>query len=180
MISNNIISSGSSSGIPSGIVCMWSGTSNNIPNGWLLCDGNNGTPDLRDRFIVGAGKDYNVGNTGGEVNHILTINEMPSHNHTLNLSGLTTNETGGHTHAIKNYSNENTFYMFMANGGVNASDGSTRIVTANINDSGSNRITSEGSHTHTITGSGTIESTGSGSSHENRPPYYALCFIMKQ
>lgn len=42
------------SGIPSGVIVMWSGSSDNIPEGWFLCNGDNGTPDLRDRFIVGG------------------------------------------------------------------------------------------------------------------------------
>jgi len=71
-----------SGGIPSGIIVIWWGSIGSIPEGWALCDGTNGTPDLRDRFIVGAGSSYNVGDTGGEAFHTLTINEMPSHTHT--------------------------------------------------------------------------------------------------
>ena len=50
---------------PSGGIVMWSGSVASIPSGWLLCDGTNGTPDLRNRFIVGAGSTYAVGATGG-------------------------------------------------------------------------------------------------------------------
>lgn len=49
---------------PAGIITMWSGSTSNIPTGWALCNGQNGTPDLRDRFIVGAGSGYTVGETG--------------------------------------------------------------------------------------------------------------------
>lgn len=49
---------------------MWSGNIGNIPAGWVLCDGNNGTPDLRNKFIVGAGDTYAVDNTGGSVQHL--------------------------------------------------------------------------------------------------------------
>ncbi|HNR87502.1 MAG TPA: hypothetical protein PKM65_04110 [Spirochaetota bacterium] len=75
---------------PRGIVLMWSGAIGDIPTGWALCDGNahtapNGdsvtTPDLRDRFIVGAGSAYAIGNTGGVNVHQLTIAEMPAHTH---------------------------------------------------------------------------------------------------
>lgn len=55
--------------LPSGIILLWFGAIGNIPAGFLLCDGNNGTPDLRDRFIVGAGSTYSVDDTGGAVNH---------------------------------------------------------------------------------------------------------------
>ena len=51
--------------VPSGVILMWSGTADNIPKGWLLCDGMNGTPNLRDRFIIGAGGKYSPGATGG-------------------------------------------------------------------------------------------------------------------
>jgi len=58
------------SGIPSGAIIMWSGNQENIPDGWALCDGTNGAPDLRDRFIIGAGKAYNKGDTGGSLTHV--------------------------------------------------------------------------------------------------------------
>ena len=68
--------------LESGIICLWSGSIATIPGGWYLCDGNNGTPDLRDSFLVGAGSTYAVGATGG----------VSTHNHTLT--------TDGHTHDI--------------------------------------------------------------------------------
>ena len=55
--------------VPSGLVALWSGNPATIPAGWVLCDGNNGTPDLRDRFVVGAAGSYGVGNTGGAASH---------------------------------------------------------------------------------------------------------------
>ena len=75
------------SGVPTGAIIMWSGSTTNIPNGWTLCDGNDprssssSVPDLRNRFITGAGDEYSVGDTGGEKEHQLTVNEMPTHNH---------------------------------------------------------------------------------------------------
>lgn len=51
--------------VPSGVVMMWSGAANAIPSGYIICDGNNGTPDLRNRFVIGAGDTYAVGATGG-------------------------------------------------------------------------------------------------------------------
>lgn len=65
----------------SGMIILWSGSADNIPDGWVLCDGNNNTPNLTDRFVLGAGAQYEVGATGGEESHTLTIDEMPSHNH---------------------------------------------------------------------------------------------------
>lgn len=184
LLGTNILKGGDS--IPSGIITMWSGASSAIPDGWLLCDGNNNTPDLRDRFIVGAGNNYNVGATGGEATHKLTTSEMPSHNHTfsgsshthtLSLSGLRTSTDGAHTHTVS---------ATGAGREEHVPSGNHTITTCGS--SSSNSTSSSGSHSHTISGSGSIGSataggsigsTGSGSAHENRPPYYALCFIMK-
>ena len=51
--------------VPTGAIMMWSGAANAIPSGYILCDGSNGTPDLRNRFVIGAGSNYAVGATGG-------------------------------------------------------------------------------------------------------------------
>ncbi len=76
--------------VPKGAIMMWSGSINNIPIGYALCDGGNGTPDLRGRFIVGydpSDEDYNaIGKTGGEKAHTMTVAEMPSHSHSYLLS----------------------------------------------------------------------------------------------
>jgi len=117
--------------LPQGTIVIWSGTVASIPSGWTLCDGTNGTPDLRDRFIVGAGKDYSVGVTGGEAMHILTTAEMPSHIH--NMEGFNIGSRWGAEHPT-------------------IMPGGTGIPTG---------------------------SAGGGQAHENRPPYYALCFIMR-
>jgi microcystin-dependent protein len=74
-------------GVPSGVITMWSGAINNIPDGWALCDGNNGTPDLQDRFVVGAGNQYAVSDIGGKDEVQLTEAEMPSHTHTYDDDG---------------------------------------------------------------------------------------------
>lgn len=138
-------------GVPKGGIIMWKGTIAEIPSGWALCDGTNGTPNLRDRFIVGAGSGYAVGATGGEATHTLTVDEMPSHNH-----GVTDPK---HVHT----------FLF-----DNGSGSSTRLTTGG----GSTRYTGPGDQTPAATGI-TINNKGSGAAHENRPPYYALAFIMK-
>lgn len=77
--------------IPRGVIVMWSGPVTNIPSGWTLCDSNNGTPDLRAKFIVGYDSrdtDYDsIGKEGGEKSVKLSEYNLPMHNH---LSGLTT------------------------------------------------------------------------------------------
>jgi hypothetical protein len=88
--------------IPAGIISMWSGSIASIPTGWLLCDGTNSTPDLRNRFIVGAGSTYAVAATGGSadaivVSHTHTITD-PGHFHSINAGGTANNQpTGGGT-----------------------------------------------------------------------------------
>src|SRR5690606_19438934 len=82
-------------GIPIGGIIMWSGSIDSIPPGWALCDGRNGTPDLRDKFIVGAGQSYQVGNTGGRKEVTLTTSQLPTHTHTASISSSGThNHTG--------------------------------------------------------------------------------------
>jgi hypothetical protein len=79
--------------VPSGFIGMWSGSIASIPTSWLLCDGTNGTPNLRDRFIVGAGTTYAVAATGGSADSTL-----PTHTHTLSASGTTSSADLSHTH----------------------------------------------------------------------------------
>lgn len=55
--------------LPTGVIVEWYGSIASIPAGFVLCDGTNGTPDLRDRFVVGAGSTYAVDAVGGAVNH---------------------------------------------------------------------------------------------------------------
>lgn len=73
--------------LPPYSIIMWYGDANAVPDGWQLCNGAAGTPDLRDRFPVGAGISYLKGASGGEAAHTLTISEIPSHTHTVNYSG---------------------------------------------------------------------------------------------
>lgn len=74
-------SSGGGTDFPSGGIVIWSGAADNIPTGWVLCDGQNDTPDLRDRFVLGAGTKHAVGETGGEEEVTLTVEQMPEHSH---------------------------------------------------------------------------------------------------
>ena len=139
-----------------GMILMFTGST--APSGWALCDGQNGTPDLRDRFIVGTGSTYSSGNTGGVNSVTLTESQIPSHNHTFSGSS-------SHSHSVKT---------------GDSSDASTGTLKFVHDASGSsNRSGLVNSSTVTISISGNTGNKGSGNSHENRPPYYALAFIMK-
>lgn len=128
------------SGFPSGGIIIWSGASDAVPSGWALCDGANGTPDLRGRFVVGAGGTYAVGASGGEAVHTLTENEMPRHRHDL------PGEIG-----------YNWLYDDSSQG---------------------QRLWIASDDPHDVPDPET-DYTGGGQPHNNLPPYYALCYIMK-
>jgi microcystin-dependent protein len=148
-----------------GMIVMWSGAVANVPTGWALCNGANGTPDLRDRFVVGAGSAYAPGATGGADTVALTTAQMPAHAHGVNIN---TNSAGAHTHGIRSdHSTDrpilprNGSFGLLNDGAVGA-PGQTNAA---------------GSHAHNV--SGNTASVGSSAAHENRPPYYALAYIMK-
>jgi hypothetical protein len=139
--------------IPAGGIFLWSGSIGSIPAGYVLCNGSNGTPDLRDRFIVGAGSTYAVNATGGSADAIVV-----THNHTA--TSVVTDP--GHTHPIQ------TFNQTGATNGVSESFSNT---------SGTLRATS--SNTTGITVATTNTAAGTSGTNANLPPYYALCYIMK-
>lgn len=72
--------------LPAGVIVLWSKAIGSIPTGWVLCDGNNGTPNLNGRFVVGAGDTYAVDATGGEDDH---EHEFTSEPHTHEIPGGT-------------------------------------------------------------------------------------------
>ena len=123
--------------LPSGCILLWSGAKDAIPDGFVLCDGQNNTPDLRSKFVLGAGSTYAVGATGGEATHTLTVNEMPSHTHDIYGGGFSGDPT--HNSVRAGYIGED----------------------------------------NSVAESGVITNTGGGQPHNNMPPYYALCYIMK-
>ena len=123
-----------------GMIIMWNSTVASIPTGFALCDGSNGTPDLRGRFVVGHhpnNNDYEIDDTGGSESVTLTVAQMPSHKHDTTFDN-------------KRY--------FPGGGSTSISFGGAGGYPADIF---------------------TMSNEGGGQSHENRPPYYALCYIMK-
>jgi hypothetical protein len=141
-----------------GMIMLWSGSSASIPSGWLLCDGSSSTPDLRNRFVVGAGSTYAVDATGGSADAIVV-----SHTHTATVTDA------GHRH-IEGFAGVNT----------GASYGVTTAPVGNINQQ-SGGSTSNHPFTSTETTGITVanSTTGSSGTNANLPPYYALCYIMK-
>ena len=145
--------------MPTGGIIMWSGSADNIPQGWALCDGANGTPDLRGRFILSASNTYNPGSIGGSAAVTLTETQMPAHTH--NATQPPHNHNQGNYIKIFQTSPDNG--RVLTNWGWNAGQpdliypGELQPATPVI----------------------TVENTGNDEPHENMPPYYALCFIMK-
>jgi len=199
--------------MPPGGIIMWSGTVSNVPEGWLLCDGTKGTPDLRDRFIVGAGSTYNPSSIGGNNTVAITTAQMPQHNHGSTGSttpGNTGNPTttlsaasaGAHEHLVGMNSSgapaDRRIYGDVLGGStsillmypLSSSNHGVLSIRNGAGYTGGPYAISNGAHTHTVTNSAHVHTsaahthstgdTGSGAAHENRPPYYALCFIMKE
>lgn len=145
---------------PSGTIFIWGNPLSEIPAGWVLCDGNNGTPNLLGKFLRGAPSGTDPGATGGENSKTLTSSQLPSHGHSFDTS---TSSDGSHSHSwsVPNFilgsSNSD------ADGLPYASDSYTR--TSN----------SGGAHSHTVSST----STGGGQSFDNQPEHMEVAYIMK-
>lgn len=156
---------------PVGMIVMWSGSIGSIPAGWALCDGTGGTPDLRSKFVLGAGSIYSVGQTGGSATsasvtaasgahshggvtggHALTESEMPSHTHNVGYRGSNASSTGSDTD-------------FVTPQGDPRLDGQVATAATGGGAAHTHTIASESAHTHDI-------------NVAIMPPYFALAFIM--
>ena len=152
-------------GFPSGGIVMWSGSIASIPSGWLLCNGSSGTPDLRDRFIVGAGSTYAVAATGGSANAVVV-----SHTHTASVSDP------GHQHLFGGDD------QIAGQGGYNAQSGFPYDAASQGGGNAQNYFTKRTDNTNNpqTTGISVSNSTaGVSGTNANLPPYYALAYIMK-
>ena len=166
--------------IPSGGIFLWSGSIGSIPAGYVLCNGSNGTPDLRDRFVIGAGSTYAVDATGGSTSYTptgsvattntataLTEAQMPKHFHQMLGPYFTTSTP-----------QNNTPGYFGTYGGGTPDDGGGKYGTWSTGGSATSGSESTGTsngdaHNHTATSSFT------GNAATVIGPYYALCYIMK-
>ncbi len=166
--------------IPPGTIIMWHGTI--PPVGWKICNGQKGTPDLRSQFIVGwhpSIDDYNaVGNNGGKDRYSLKTSEIPSHSHVVN--------DPGHSHSGGvNSSNHNHGFDFEdISTSINATDdGDGFYKIAGGTNSTSGGDVNQGFYNVTLNSSDAglnVQNSGNNQSHENRPPFYVLAFIMKE
>jgi microcystin-dependent protein len=171
------------SALPNNTIAFWSGSIASIPTGWNLCDGTNGTPDLRDRFVVGAGSTYSVGSTGGADQVSLTAPQLPSHSHPVVAS---IDSSGSHAHTVTIDGVGNHGHP----GGVITAAGPIAVIvgtgpvrwgnSGTFGGAGSHShgvsINAVGDHVHTISVS--LGDSGAGDPHENRPPFYSVAFIM--
>jgi microcystin-dependent protein len=169
-----------------GEIRIHGGSLASIPTGWHLCDGTNGTPDLRDKFVVGAGNSYAVSATGGQATHVLTAAEMPVHNHTATDAGHGHGiYDPGHNHNVNDPTHAHSVAAGISNTGNFSAGGSAPFPTGG-------QVATAAAYTGiylsaAVTGIGivagyaniAVTNAGSGAAHENRPPYYALCYVMR-
>ncbi len=109
--------------LPLGTIIMFHGEKSKIPKSWALCDGTNGTPDLRDRFVIGAGGDYEQGSFGGARSVKLTANNLPEHRHTLAAAGSTDSDSHGGINAAVQTISDGVTGTVITNGVYNESSG---------------------------------------------------------
>ena len=188
-------------GVPAGVIVMWSGTT--APDGWALCDGENGTPNLKNRFVLGWGTRV-IGTVAGEENVTLTSNQsgVPNHTHTMQTANAPHSHSINrnwwyHNHYVNpngNHAHNLDYQQDVALGSPNGKrvTGAGSINNANTTYNGNHdhwtnhafgtandMIASESanaSHSHTINGNTTQNAA---QAHNNMPPYYVLAYIIK-
>ena len=196
--SNGQVSVSVPSAFVSGMIILWSGNTGNIPTGFVLCDGNNGTPNLTDRFVVGAGAAYSPGATGGSSSVTLSTSQLPSHNHSFSGSSSHSHTINNHTHSFSASTNNqgshvhNLLYNHGAFGGssgaVTPRSGPSPVtpgITGRISTNTTGITINNDGHSHTVSGNtgtpstNTTDTLGESATNKRLPPYYALCYIMK-
>ena len=145
--------------VPAGTILLWQGSIATIPSGWALCDGTNSTPDLRDRFVMGAGGSASPGNSAGSDTHTHTI---PALSNTFQ-----TTTAPDHTHGFPT----NWYARKLSSGSKTGIDTDGTFSTSTQTQQG-------GSHAHEVSVSFASFTSGNNNG-DVRPPWYALAYIMK-
>lgn len=186
--------------LPINTIVMYSGAVSSISTafgtGWALCNGQNGTPNLMDKFVVGAGSAYAVGAIGGSATTTLSIANLPAHNHTITDNGHAHSVADpGHAHSVydpghshsqinfaaagQSYFGNGTNNLSMGGGAGAFGFGGTPFGTSS-SATGIGIYTAYTGISIYAAGTGiTINNTGSGAAVTTLPPYYALCYVMK-
>lgn len=169
--------------IPSGVIVMWSGDVISIPSGWALCDGTNGTPDLRDRFIVGSGNTYKNGDTGGNATINLAHSHIANdHVHNANHTHIC-DSAGEHSHHMdfwtQSASQRTNYYTYAPDKYTEVTDDHTHEVIGDTWSAGAHTHNIEAANFNTGGASDRGMSTALSDKTDIRPPYYALAFIIK-
>ncbi len=138
------------SSVPTGCILLWSGSLGSVPSGWVLCDGTNSTPDLRNRFVIAAGSTYAVDATGGSADSIVV-----SHTHTATVTDP------GHNHSVTARYN-----------GASVTGVASTFANQNVGDSFTTNTATTGISVSNA-------SAGTSGTNANLPPYYGLAYIMK-
>lgn len=172
---------------PRGVILMWMGTLGTIPLGWVVCDGNNGTPNLLNRIPWGAAADAQVGTLGGSNLQTLTAAQMPVHAHgyTDNGHAHSINDYG-HVHPVNDYGHSHNFGVGVPNdqagNRLGSGTGSGVGATYGTLAANSNISIAVAQSNIAINGAGigiAIQSAGGGQAFDNRPAFASVWFIMK-
>jgi microcystin-dependent protein len=159
----NLTVQGSFNYLPRGTIVAYNETS--APSGWTLCNGSNGSPDLRGRFIFGNGGSRGMNTTGGAETVALATHQMPAHSHVIDANG-------NHNHGI------NSDWIVWPPGTYPNSFGGGNRTSGDRSAQGFARLNQFSTH-HAGQHSHHIHNTGGGQAHENMPPFYVLTYIMK-
>lgn len=170
---------------PIGLISMWSGDTATLPDEWKICDGLNGTPDLRDKFIVGSGNLYSTNDVGGSSDSVnVTHTHGASHSHTN-----TCDPSGGHEHYGFSDANASSYQSetvssanYVASQAYVAANYEAYTLSGTTTVATEGRTSSVANHSHVITiATEDVETDESGEDgiNKNLPPYYALAYIMK-
>lgn len=172
--------------IPSGLICMWSGTIADIPNGWKLCDGQSGTPNLKGKFVVGyidgnpSGEYGQIANIGGDAKYKLYKHHIPKHTHSAESSDATIwiENSGDHDHSTN--ASQKGSETFKAGAGVNKT--LNNYFGSNASTTGTAKHDHVNSSFKGVVGNGNngLGDEGSTTEIDNRPPYFVLAYIIKE